>query len=278
MIRNLTSLGPRGKRNVYVAAVAAGLLAISACQQKMAEQPYFRPLDDTPFFEDGRASRPLETGTIARNKRPETDPLVTGLVPKSRRILPKKASPDEAAAPLEGAPYAVENFVDVFPFRITEEDLQRGKERFTIYCTPCHSPAGDGRGKIVERGYLKPTNYHFEKADAGEDPAKSTKGLSRGFDRFGLKVVMSPVDSRRGEKVPVAPVGYYFEVITRGFGGMPEHASQIPEPYDRWCIVAYIRTLQLSRAANLNDLPESMRTEAEKAANEAKKKAPGGHP
>src|SRR4029077_20401616 len=105
-----------------------------------------------------------------------------------------------ASLPLDGAPSSIENFVDVCPFRITEEDLHRGMERFTIYCTPCHSPAGDGHGKILERGYLRPTNYHFEPPDQGDkDPTKSTKGLSRGFGRFRKQVVMSPVDPRRSD-------------------------------------------------------------------------------
>jgi hypothetical protein len=262
-------------RSGYIVLVAGGFFAITACQQKMAQAPYFRPLDETPFFEDGRASRPLEAGTVARNKRPENDALVTGLTAVGRKAATKKLEGADVVA-LAGAPSSVENFVDVFPFKVTEEDLHRGMERFTIYCTPCHGPAGDGRGKIVERGNLKPTNYHFEPADPGEDASKSTKGLSRGFGRFDKSVVMSPVDPRRSDKVPMAPVGYIFEVITNGFAGMPSHAAQIPEPYDRWCIVAYIRALQLSRSVNLKDLPESVRTKAEQEA--GKSATPGGHP
>jgi Cytochrome C oxidase, cbb3-type, subunit III len=270
-------LGSCGKRTVFLTLVAGGFLAVTACQQKMAQQPYFRPLEETEFFDDHRASRPLEPGTVARNKRREDDPLVTGLTAAGRKAATKKIEGADVTA-LAGAPSSVENFVDVFPFKITDEDLQRGMERFTIYCTPCHSPAGDGKGKVVERGYLKPTNYHYEPPDRGEDPSKSTKGLSRGFGRFDKAVVMSPTDPRRSEKVPVAPVGYYFEVISKGFGGMPEHASQIPDPADRWRIVAYIRVLQLSHASKLKDLPESIRGAAEQAADKKANEEPGGHP
>lgn len=260
----------------WVVLCPFSIFLVTACQQKMANQPYFRPLEESAFFEDGRASRPLEAGTVARNRRKEDYPLVTGLTPAGRKAATKKIEGADVTA-LAGAPSSMENFVDVFPFQVTEADLQRGLDRFTIYCTPCHGPAGDGRGKIYERGYLKPTNYHYEPPATGEDPSKSTIGLSRGFGRFDKAVVMSPVDPRRSEKVPVAPVGYIFEVITKGYGGMPEHASQIPDPYDRWCIVAYIRALQLSRAVKLTDLPESIRGAAEQEANKANA-TPGGHP
>lgn len=283
----MTPLHQQANRGLAVRAgwmllVPCGLLLLSACQQKMANAPYFRPLEQSEFFEDGRASRPQEPGTVSRSRVPEDNALVTGLTPAGRKSALKKLAGAEELA-LAGAPSSVDNFVSVFPFKVTEEDLHRGMERFTIYCTPCHSPAGDGNGKIVERGYLKPTNYHFEKANRGEDEKESTKGLARGFGRFGLKVAMSPVDPRRADGMPIAPVGYYFEVISKGFGGMPEHASQIPDPYDRWCIVAYIRVLQLSRSINVKDLPEPIRAGAVSEADKTLEKTTspnvsGGHP
>lgn len=274
-------------RATWVFAVPCALFLFSACQQKMANAPYFRPLEQSEFFEDKRASRPIEAGTVSRNKLPDDHPLVTGLTSAGRKTA-TAIRPGAELLALAGAPSNVKNFVSEMPFTVNEEDVQRGLERFTIYCTPCHSPAGDGNGKIVERGYLKPTNYHYEAPDASEkEPASSTKGLSRGFGRFGLRVAMSPVDPRvtgatagkkKSEPLDVAPVGYLFEVITRGFGGMPEHASQIPDPYDRWCIVAYIRALQLSRSVQLKDLPPAVRADVEKALNpKSGEQAPGGH-
>lgn len=276
MIRRMSKWGSCGKRTVFLTLIVCGFLTVTACQQKMANAPYFRPLEETEFFEDGRASRPLEDGTVARNRLPADHPLMTGLTPAGRKAATKKIEGAETLA-LGGAPSSVENFVDVFPFTITEDDLHRGLDRFTIYCTPCHGPAGDGRGKIVERGNLKPTNYHYEPPDRPEDKATSTKGLSRGFRIFDKSVVMSPLDPRRSDKIPVAPVGYIFEVITKGYAGMPAHAAQIPDPVDRWRIAAYIRVLQLSHASNLKDLPEPIRGAAEQAADKATA-TPGGHP
>jgi mono/diheme cytochrome c family protein len=97
------------------------------------------------------------------------------------------------------------------PFPVTEEVLQRGRERFNIYCSPCHSRLGDGNGMIVQRGFQHPPSYHTD-------------------------------------RLRKAPLGYFFEVMTQGFGAMPDYAEQVP-PRDRWCIVAYIRALQLSQNA-----------------------------
>ena len=115
------------------------------------------------------------------------------------------------------------------PSPSTESGIERGQERFNIYCAVCHDALGTGNGKIVERGYLRPPNYHTD--------------YSRGFERRGMKVLLRDV-----------PIGYFFEVITRGYGGMPDYASQIP-PDDRWKIIAYVRALQLSQWAPLKDLP-----------------------
>jgi mono/diheme cytochrome c family protein len=120
--------------------------------------------------------------------------------------------------------------VTAFPLPIAEADLRRGQQRFTIFCAPCHDPAGTGHGKIVERGYLRPPNYHTDN--------------SRGFERFGHTIPLRD-----------APIGYFFEVVSRGYGGMPDYAAQVP-PDDRWRIVAYVRTLQLSQHAAVKDLPE----------------------
>ena len=115
---------------------------------------------------------------------------------------------------------------DYMPFPVTEELLARGQQRYNIYCAPCHSRVGDGNGVIPSRGFpRKPPSYHTD----------------------------------RLRKVPL---GYLFDVITNGFGSMPDYASQIP-PRDRWAIVAYIRALQLSQDATTADVPAGQKVPSE---------------
>ena len=112
-------------------------------------------------------------------------------------------------------------FVDTFPFPVTAEVLERGKSRFNIYCTPCHGAAGYGDGMIVQRGYKQPTDYH-------------SVGLRDNPDK---------------------PVGYFYDVISNGFGVMAGYGYQL-KPHDRWAVVAYVRALQFSQHAIVGDLPE----------------------
>jgi mono/diheme cytochrome c family protein len=112
-------------------------------------------------------------------------------------------------------------FAASFPFPITAEVLARGQERFGIYCTPCHGRLGTGEGMVRQRGYKKPPSYH--------------------------------IDRLRAEKP-----GYFFDVMTNGFGAMPDYAAQVPVK-DRWAIAAYIRVLQLSQHASLDDVPADQR-------------------
>jgi mono/diheme cytochrome c family protein len=116
--------------------------------------------------------------------------------------------------------------VDTFPFPITAEDLARGQERYNIFCSPCHSRIGDGNGMVVRRGYRQAANYHTD-------------------------------------KLRNAPVGHFFDVITNGFGAMPSYAARV-EPDDRWRIIAYIRVLQFSQNARLEDAPPEERTRLER--------------
>ncbi|MGE0682669.1 MAG: cytochrome c [Candidatus Binatia bacterium] len=108
-----------------------------------------------------------------------------------------------------------------FPFPITEQVLLRGQERFNIYCSPCHSQLGDGQGMIVQRGLKQPPSFHIE-------------------------------------RLREAPVGYFFTVITSGFGVMYDYSDRVA-PEDRWAIIAYIRALQLSQHATLQDVPAEER-------------------
>jgi mono/diheme cytochrome c family protein len=160
-------------------------------------QPRYKPLDESSFFDDRRSARPVISGTVARGHLRIDEHLYAG-----------KAS---------GEP------VNAFPFPITRKDVERGRERFNIYCSPCHGRVGDGQGMIVERGFSPPPSYHIDRL-------------------------------RR------APVGHFFDVITNGYGKMFSYASRVT-PEDRWRIVAYIRALQLSQWAALDDAPEQTRRE-----------------
>jgi mono/diheme cytochrome c family protein len=199
-------------------AALALILALSGCRQQMAVQPSYRPLEPSAFFSDGQSARPLPQGTVARGQPLAGEPLVTGKT---------------------GVGEAVADYATVFPLEVDLPLLERGQERYVIYCAVCHDDAGTGRGKIVERGYTKPPSL--------------IRDNSRGFRLRGSEVVLRE-----------APIGYYFEVITHGFGAMPSYAAQIP-PRDRWAIIAYVRALQLSGHAKLADLPESERQAAQAA-------------
>jgi mono/diheme cytochrome c family protein len=112
-----------------------------------------------------------------------------------------------------------------FPFPVTESVVKRGQERFNIYCSPCHDQLGTGQGMVVRRGFKRPNSYHID-------------------------------------RLRQAPVGYFFDVITNGFGVMPSYAEQVPVA-DRWAIIAYIRALQLSQHASIEDVPADKRAELE---------------
>jgi mono/diheme cytochrome c family protein len=179
---------------VWVLVGAAG--AIVGCRQDMHDQPKYIPLRESTFFGDNRSERDLPEGTVARGHLDEDTYLYTGMV--------------------NGEPGTV------FPFPITQADIERGQERFNIYCEPCHSPIGDGRGPVVRRGYKQPPSYHDDR-----------------LRNIG--------------------VGHFYDVITNGFGGMPDYKAQIQDVRDRWRIAAYIRALQLSQHATLADVPEGER-------------------
>jgi hypothetical protein len=151
----------------------------------MHVQPKVKPLRASDFFADGRGSRPLLPGTVARGQLRDDTYFYTGMVNGK-----------------EG---------DAMPFPVTEQVLKRGQERYNIYCTPCHSATGDGNGMIVQRGYRRPPSYL--------DP-----------------------------KLLNAPLGHFYDVMSNGFGAMPDYAAQVA-PRDRWAIAAYIRALQLSQRA-----------------------------
>lgn len=253
-------------RTLLLTLVAAAPLLSAGCRQKMAEQPYYKPLEQSDFFPDGRSARPLERGVIHRSQYLETDPLVTGLTREEWANSYKFRVPvaDIDAPPLTdeqrkehsvGAPrYAPSDaahkvYVDDFPFRITQADLKRGQERYSIFCAVCHGPLGNGMGKIRERGYLTPTSFHTKVLTEDEEQQRAAEQAKGKGDLKG-DIGYSRAYKLWGHRVPMdeAPVGYFFEVITKGYGGMPNYAAQIA-PADRWRIIAYVRVLQLSQNA-----------------------------
>jgi Cytochrome C oxidase, cbb3-type, subunit III len=184
------------------AFAAAGLLA--GCRQDMHDQPKFIPQRGTEFYADGRSARPQVENTVARGQLHEDAYFYTGLEPGQ-----------------DGKPGREGN---VMPFPVTMQVLERGQERYNIYCTPCHSRVGNGAGMIVQRGYRPAGNFHTQ-------------------------------------RLLTAPLGHFFAVMTHGYGAMPDYAAQVA-PQDRWAIVAYIKALQLSQNAKSADAAPGAQVES----------------
>lgn len=207
------------------------------CQQDMASQPRYDPLEPSGFFADGRSARPLLADTVARGQLLDDSPIVTGKRPPAadtaRAVaLLSGASPLVATALLSPAL----DYDDRMPFAVSRPMLERGRQRYDIYCIVCHGPLGYGDGKIVERGFTRPPSFH---PVAGQPDRDRSRGL--------------------GIPLGAAPVGYFFEVISKGHGAMPDYAAEV-QPRDRWAIVAYVRALQLSQHFPAQDLtPEERR-------------------
>jgi hypothetical protein len=174
------------------ACAAAYSVLLAGCQlkQDMAHQPKARPLSPSGFFDDGRSERPLLENTVAR-----------GSLGDDALFVPKDSNN--------------------FPLPVNLPLLERGEERYKIFCTPCHGLQGDGNGLISMRGMKYPPSFHQDR----------------------LRQI---------------PSGYIYDVITNGFGAMLGYSAQIP-PRDRWAIIAYVRALQLSRNARVADLPPEVR-------------------
>jgi mono/diheme cytochrome c family protein len=180
-------------------ALLALIFVTAGCRIDMHVQPYYRPLTKSDFFADGRSSRLPVDGTVARGDLRDDTYFYTGKV--------------------NG------NLGDTMPYPLTKEVLERGRDRFNVYCTPCHGRVGDGNGFIPSRGLRHPPSYHID----------------------------------RLRKVPLA---YFFDVMTNGFGVMQDYSAQIP-PRDRWAIAAYVRALQLSQNVNSAELPAGQKVPSE---------------
>jgi mono/diheme cytochrome c family protein len=183
------------KNKIAISAGALLLLALAGCRDDMHNQPRYKPLAASAFFADHRSERPEVDGTVARGH----------LRIDTARYTGKFNGQD----------------IDQFPIPITRADIEIGRNRFNIYCTPCHGRLGDGNGMVVLRGFRQAASYY-------------------------------------SEKLMNAPVGHFFDVMTNGFGAMPSYASRV-QPDDRWRIVAYIKVLQASESAKLNDVPTDQR-------------------
>src|SRR5580658_1236281 len=185
-------------KQISAMSAMAAMLMLAGCRQDMHNQPKFFPQRGTDFYADGRSVRPQIENTVARNQLHEDAYFYTGLVNGK-----------------EG---------DGLPFPATQQVLERGQERYNVYCTPCHSRVGNGIGMIVQRGYMKAGSFH-------------------------------------SARLETAPLGHFFHVISNGYGSMPDYSAQVA-PADRWAIVAYIRALQLSQKATQADVPAGAHVES----------------
>jgi mono/diheme cytochrome c family protein len=179
-------------RGARIAALVLVCL-VAGCRRDMQVQPRYNPYDASAFFGDSRSARPAVPGAIARGQLHLDELLYSG------KIDGKDA--------------------EVFPFAITRADLDRGRERYNIYCSPCHDVTGSGRGMIVLRGFPPPPSFHIE-------------------------------------RLRQAPPGHFFDVMTNGLGVMYSYSYRV-SPEDRWRIAAYIRALQLSQQASIGDVPSA---------------------
>jgi mono/diheme cytochrome c family protein len=188
------------------AALALLALALSGCEkakQDMYDQPKYKPMAPSTLFADGTSARTPPPGSVPHARGAFSDS--TGGEQGEQAVVREQA-----------AMMAQSN-----PYPITPQLLRRGQERFEIYCMPCHSPAGDGDGRVVRRGFPAPPSYHQD-------------------------------------RLRNAPDRHFFDVITHGYGIMYPYADRV-DPPDRWAIVAYIRALQLSQHAPADELSPAQR-------------------
>lgn len=175
-------------------ALSCVALALSGCRQDMYNQPKAKAYSKSEFFEDGASARSLPMHTVQYHGAHENEAFYTGLTDEGVLLAQLPA-----------------------PLTLTPELLQRGRERYDIYCAVCHGLNGDGHGQVVQRGFPAPPTYH-------------------------------------SDRLRNAPLGHFYDVITNGYGVMYSYAQRV-EPQDRWAIAAYIRALQLSQYEKVSNLP-----------------------
>ncbi len=176
--------------------------ALVSCRNEMHDQPKAKSYRASAIFDDSLSMRPVVEGTVARGYL-RADPLYD----QGKMIDASGKSIDAAT----------------FPFPVTKTILDRGQERFNIYCSPCHGMTGEGDGMVVRRGFRPPPSYHMD-------------------------------------RLRTATPGHFFDVISNGFGTMPDYAMQL-SPADRWAVVAYVKALQVSQHATVAEIPPPIRSE-----------------
>jgi mono/diheme cytochrome c family protein len=217
-----------------VLVAVAGLAVISGCRQDMQNQPKFIPLRSSEFYADRRSARYPVPGTVSRTENgvlPDCPSSGVGLCSESQIMDREQLDPNSYF--LTGKHGNIYGNDLPLPSGTPEERMQvleRGQQRFNIYCTPCHSRVGDGNGMIVQRGYKRPPSFHVQ-------------------------------------RLRNAPLGYFYDVISNGFGGMPDYQAQV-KPADRWAIAAYVRALQLSQKATEADVAQEDRDKLNKPGEE----------
>ena len=186
--------------NLLRATPALLLFACAGCRPDMFNQPRYKTYAEDEFFRDGASARPLPPHTVARGHADVDSEYFEGKTEDGK-------------------------LVTTVPVAVTREELERGRERFDIYCSVCHGRTGDGKGTIVQRGFPAPPTYH-------------------------------------SDRLRNAPIGHFYDVITNGYGVMYSYAARV-EPADRWAIATYIRALQLAQNSRINDVPDPDRTRLE---------------
>ncbi|MCA1622367.1 MAG: cytochrome c [Acidobacteria bacterium] len=201
------------RKSTYCLLLAAYCLLALGCRYDMQDQPRYTAQKKSDFFKDGKAMRDLPEGTVSRGNLREDKAFYTG---KKETAGGASAAPVQTMTDASGNTLVASfpDAIEEFPVPVTEELINRGEERYKVFCIVCHGPVGNGDGMIVRRGFPKPPTYN-------------------------------------DDRLRNAPVGHFYDVITNGWGKMNSYASQVPVA-DRWAIVAYIRTLQISQNPNGN--------------------------
>lgn len=181
------------------------------CRYDMQDQPRYKAYKKSDFFKDGRASRDLPQGTVSRGNLREDKAFYTG---KKENADPNVQVQTTTGPDGNTLVSSFPNDIEKIPFPVTKEVVDRGQERYNVYCIVCHGPVGNGDGMIVRRGYIKPPTYN-------------------------------------DDRLRNAPDGHFFDVMTNGWGRMNSYSDQIPVA-DRWAIVSYIRALQAGQNPNGN--------------------------
>jgi mono/diheme cytochrome c family protein len=209
---------------------------LSSCRRDMQDQPKAIPYRQNTFFRDGLSSRTLIPGTVPRGYLRADREFYLGKKANAATATAGQPGSTQTAgvvtAAAQTSPTALyPDDVETFPIPITKQDLDRGQQRYEIFCSVCHGATGNGDGMIARRGFNKPLPAAFHQ-----------------------------------ERLRQAPVGHFFDAITNGWGAMPAYAGQIPVE-DRWRIIAYIRALQLSQTppqAQISPTPAAKPSEGQK--------------